>query len=132
MMKKSALETLKSNSEKVGELESSTSETQAKVEETQELAKKLEERTTFINMGQRNGQPCIELGAKDSAFKVIITNTEILFMEGEDIPASMSNKTMIIRKAYIEEQLQISTMAWVKRPNNHISFMGVSDNVSTE
>ena len=125
------LETLQSNSEKVGELENNTLETKAKTEETEEIVKKLEERTTFINMGQRDGQPCIELGAKDSDFKVIITNTEILFMEGEDKPAYMSNKTMVIRKAFIEEQLQISTLAWVKRPNKHISFMEVSDNVST-
>lgn len=127
------LETLQSNSEKVGELESSTSEAKAKAKETEDLVKKLEERTSYINMGQRpNGQPCIELGAKDSDFKVIITNTEILFMEGEDVPAHMSNKTMVIRRGVIEEQLQISTMAWVKRPNNHISFMEVNNNVSTE
>lgn len=126
------LETLQSNSEKVGELENSTSEAQSKIEDTKDLVKKLEEKTTYVNMGQRDGQPCIELGAIDSDFKVVITNTEILFMEGDDIPAYMSNKTMVIRRAYIEEQMQISTMAWVKRHNNHISFMGVSDNASTE
>lgn len=127
------LETLKSNSEKVGELESSTSEVQAKADETEQLVKELEKRTTYISMGEtEDKRPCIILGASNSSFKVVITNTEILFMEGKETPAYMTNKTMFINKAVIEKELQIATMSWVKRPNNHISFMGVSDNVSTE
>lgn len=129
---KSFIETLNSNSEKVGKLESESNQTKSDVEQMDVLVKQLEEKTTYIRMGQLDGEACIILGSEDSDFRLVITQTNIRFMEGNESPAYMSNKTMVITKAYIKDQLQIGTMAWVKRANGHISFMGVRDDVSTE
>ena len=129
---KSIIETLQTNTEKVGELESNANQTQTDIDNMDEVVKKLEEKTTYISMGESNGEACIILGSKDSNFRLVITQTKILFMEGNESPAYMTNKTMVIERAYIKESLQIGTMGWVKRENGHISFMGVSDNVSTE
>ena len=120
---KNILETLSTTSEKVSDIEGDVSSNTSDVANIEKMVKTLEEKTTYVNVGQRDGQPCIELGAKDSDFKVIITNTEILFMEGSSVPASMSNETMHIEKASIKQEIQIGTMAWVKRANGHISFM---------
>lgn len=122
---KNILETLTSNSEKVSELEGDSNKAKSDIENMDTLIKQLEEKTTYIRMGSLNGEACIELGSEDSDFRLVITQTKIMFMEGNEAPAYMSNKTMVITKAYIKEQLQIGTMALVKRANGHISFMGV-------
>lgn len=124
---KSIIETLQSNSDKVSELETSLSETKTDAENTDVIVKQLVDKTTYISIGETtDGEACIILGSDDSDFKLVITQTQILFMEGAETPAYMTNKTMVITKAYIKDQLQIGTMAWVKRANGHISFMGVS------
>lgn len=129
---KNILETLTTNSNKVNELEGDSEKAKSDIENIDTLVKQLEEKTTYIRMGELNGEACIELGSEDSDFRLVITQTNIMFMEGNESPAYMSNKTMVITKAYIKEQLQIGTMALVKRANGHISFMGVRDNVGTE
>lgn len=124
---KRIIESLQSNSEKVGDLETSVSEAKTDAEKTDLLVRQLIEKTTYISMGEtEDGEACIVLGSQDSDFKLVITQTQILFMEGSETPAYMTNKTMVITKAYIKDQMQIGTMAWVKRANGHISFMGVS------
>lgn len=124
---KQIIENMNTNSEKVSELENSVSEAKTDAEKQDVLVRQLVEKTTYISMGTtEDGEACIILGSDDSDFKLVITQTQILFMEGADTPAYMTNKTMVITKAYIKDQLQIGTMAWVKRANGHISFMGVS------
>ena len=124
---KSILEVMNTNSEKVEELEGSAAETQNEVSQMDALVKKLQENTAWIRMGEtEDGEAYILLGSQDSTFQLVITQTQISFMEGDETPAYISNKTMFINRAHIEELLQIGTMAWVKRQNKHISFMGVN------
>jgi transcriptional regulator of heat shock response len=130
---KSILEVMNTNSEKVEELEGSAAETKSEVEQMDTLVKQLQENTAWIRMGEtEDGEAYILLGSQDSNFQLVITQTKISFMEGDESPAYMSNKTMVITKAYVKDQLQIGTMAWVKRQNRHISFMGVSEDGGTE
>lgn len=79
--------------------------------------------TDYIKFGVEDGQPSIILGETDSAFKVIITNTEIRFMEGSTIPASISNKTLNIEKAVIKEELKQGGFAWVSRSNGNYGLV---------
>lgn len=120
---KSILETIDSTSTKVSDLESEASNTSTELSNLDKVVKSLEEKTTYVNIGSQNGQPTIELGAKDSDFKVIITNTEIQFRIGNDVPAYINNTSMTIKDAKIEHSLQIGNAMWVVRGNNHISFM---------
>ena len=125
----SILESLNTNASKVSELEETAYQTESDMGNVQKVITELEKKTTRIRMGTLDGEPCIELGAEGSAFRLIITNTKILFMEGTEYPAYMTNQTMVIGKANIEKQLQVGSLSWVKRANNHISFMGVTENV---
>lgn len=120
---KSYIEKMNSNSDSIEEVKSDVEGTKADVENVASQVKSLEEKTTYINMGTRAGQPCIELGAVDSDFKIIITNTEILFVVGSNVPAYFTNEALCISKAIVENEMQIGSMAWVKRPNKHISFL---------
>lgn len=77
----------------------------------------------YINIGTYDGEPCIELGESDSNFKLRITNTSIQFMEGSDTPAYISNQALNIKKAIIENELQIGNFVWTERDNHNVGLM---------
>jgi hypothetical protein len=120
---KSILETLNSNSTDIEDIAKDLEGTSAEVENINGAVIELLEKTTYVNIGSWDGKACIELGAKDSKYKVIITNEEMLFTEDSDTPAYIKDGVMKMEKAYVEEELQISTMAWVRRANGHLSFL---------
>lgn len=59
--------------------------------------------TEYVKITTYEGEPCIELGEKDSEFKLLITNTRIMFMEGTIVPAYISNQALNINKAVVNE-----------------------------
>jgi hypothetical protein len=72
---------------------------------------------------EANTEPCIELGEKDSDFKLVITNTRIMFMEGESVPAYINNQSLHITKAVIEEEIQQGEFVWKVRANGNMGLM---------
>lgn len=82
----------------------------------------------YVKIGLYEDEPCIELGEGDSDFKLIITNTRILFMEGTGVPAYVSNQSLFIKKAVIEEELQQGGFVWKVRANGNLGLVwkGVS------
>lgn len=83
----------------------------------------------YVNIGTFEGEPCIELGESDSDFKLIITNTRIMFMEGTGVPAYINNQSLHIKKAVIEEELQQGEFVWKARANGNLGLIwkGVSN-----
>lgn len=57
----------------------------------------------YVKIKTYEGEPCIELGETDSEFKLLITNTRIMFMEGTIIPAYINNQALNINKAVVNE-----------------------------
>jgi len=82
----------------------------------------------YVKIGTFDGQPCIELGEGDSEFKLRITNTQIMFMEGSNIVAHINNQSLHIKKAVIEEELQQGGFIWKVRSNGNMGLVwkGVS------
>lgn len=76
----------------------------------------------YIHIGVYEGEPCIELGESDSDFRLIITNTRILFMEGTDLPAYINNKALNIKKAVVEEELHQGGFMWKIRSNGNLGL----------
>lgn len=76
----------------------------------------------YIRIGTYEDEPCIELGESDSDFKLIITNTRIMFMEGSDMPAYINNQSLNIKKAVIEEELQQGNFVWKIRSNGNLGL----------
>lgn len=76
----------------------------------------------YVRIGTYEDEPCIELGEGDSDFKLIITNTRIMFMEGTGMPAYINNQSLNIRKAVIEEELQQGNFVWKKRSNGNLGL----------
>lgn len=77
----------------------------------------------YVSIGTYEGEPCIELGETDSDFKLIITNTKILFMEGAGVPAYINNQSLFIKKAVIEEELQQGGFLWKARSNGNLGLV---------
>lgn len=108
-------------------LSSSASVMSSKVDILNQTVENLGEYTDYIHFGTENEKPCIILGETDSEFKVIITNTEIRFMEGSATPASISNETLNIEKAEIKEELRQGSFAWVARSNGNYGLVWKGD-----
>ena len=81
----------------------------------------------YVHIGTYESEPCIELGENDSDFKLIITNTRILFMEGTAVPAYINNQSLHITKAVIEEEIQQGEFVWKVRQNGNMGLMWKGD-----
>lgn len=77
----------------------------------------------YVHVGTYEDEPCIELGESDSDFKLVITNTRILFMEGSTVPAYITNQSLHITKAVIEEEIQQGEFVWKVRPNGNMGLV---------
>ena len=110
-------------SEALATLTAQCGDTDAAVEVLQQSVSDLGIMAEYIRIGTHEGEPCIELGEGDSNFKLLITNTRILFMDGSDIPAYINNKSLYIKKAVVEEELHQGGYAWVTRSNGHLSLV---------
>ena len=83
----------------------------------------LSEYTNYIKFSIDEGAPCIILGETDSNFKVVITNTNIRFMEGSSIPAYISNQALNTGDAVINGELRQGGFAWVARSNGNYGLV---------
>lgn len=77
----------------------------------------------YVKIGTYESEPCIELGETDSDFKLLITNTRIMFMEGTGVPAYINNQSLYIKKAIIEEELQQGEFVWKVRSNGNLGLV---------
>ena len=108
-------------------LTEATGSTEAAVEELNKAVAEMGEISTYVNITTVNDQPCIELGASNSDFKVVITNTSIDFMEGTNTVAYINNNSLYITKAIIQEELQQGGFIWQIRSNGNLGLLWKGD-----
>lgn len=77
----------------------------------------------YVKIGTYENEPCIELGESDSDFKLMVTNTRIMFMEGSGVPAYINNQSLYIKKAVVEEELQQGDFVWQVRSNGNLGLV---------
>lgn len=75
--------------------------------------------------GADTGDPQIELGASDSAFKMRLTNRRLAFMQGDSMPTYVSNQRLYINDAEVNQTLRIGRYAFIPRPDGHMSLQYV-------
>ncbi len=116
----------------LNELEGIVLDANGKIDVLKSTAEALRARTEYVrSYVDANGQPCLELGEGDSAFKLRITNTEIQFAEGTAIPARMNRQMLIIEKAMVRNELQFGddeevadgVWIWKRRSNGNLGLM---------
>lgn len=67
----------------------------------------------YVKITTYEDEPCIELGEDDTDFKLLITNTRIMFMEGSSVPVYINNQSLYTKKVIIEDELQQGGFSWV-------------------
>ena len=124
-------DTISQATNQLGELSSTVDEAKSALDNLESLANDLTKKTAYINMTTDDeGNPCIELGKSDSAFRVRITNTSVDFLDGTTKIAYVNNQSLYIERTIIKEELQVgegSGVAWKKRSNGHVGLRWVGD-----
>lgn len=112
----SASENLDALTNEVGDIDSAVGILQQAVDDLGVLSE-------YVKITTYEGEPCIELGETDSDFKLLITNTRIMFMEGTGVPAYINNQSLHIKKAVIEQELQQGEFVWKARSNGNLGLI---------
>ena len=110
-------------SENLNNLTDDLGSTSSAVNVLKQAVADLGELAEYVKIGTYESEPCIELGESDSEFKMRITNTRILFMEGSNVVAHISNQSLHIKKAVIEDELQQGDFVWQIRSNGNLGLI---------
>lgn len=116
-------ETVDATSENLDSLINEVGDVNSAVDALQQAVTDLGILNDYVKIGSYENEPCIELGETDSDFKLIITNTRIMFMEGSGMPAYISNQSLHIKKAVVEEELQQGEFVWKIRNNGNLGLV---------
>lgn len=113
----------------ISELEETFGANNVVIEKLQNSMKDIESSLEWVKVTTFEDEPCIALGETDSDFRLLITNTRIMFVEGSEVPAYISNQSLHIKKAVVEEELQQGGFVWRIRSNGNMGLVwkGVSD-----
>ena len=117
------VETVDETANKVSGIEEELNVNSSELNGVKEAISFVEEKTAYIHLKTFEGKPAQEFGVEDGMFKLILTNEEIMFEVDSKYPTIINNEHMVIERAKINKELQISTMAWVERANGHLSFI---------
>lgn len=112
-------------------LETSAEESAGKISDLEKDKANLEtdieyltKKTEYITVGtDDNDKPYIELGEGDSAFKLKITNEQIQFIDGSEVPAYISNRKLMIEKAEVHNELRFGNFVWKERSNGNMGLV---------
>lgn len=59
----------------------------------------------YVNITTYEDEPCIELGESDSEFKLLITNTRIMFMNGSNIPTYINTNGLVTQNIDVKGEI---------------------------
>lgn len=107
----------------VNELTQTLGSTNSTVDALQQAVNDLEETAEYVRIGVYEDEPCIELGESDSDYKLLITNTRILFQVGSDVPTSINSSGLVTKNIVVEEGLYLGGYVFVSRSNGNLGLM---------
>jgi hypothetical protein len=107
----------------IRDMQSVDSDMASTIDAIEQSVADLGSRTEYIHMGTDGGQPCIILGETDSNFRVLITNTDIRFMEGTSVPAYINNQSLYVESAVITKELRQGGFSWMARSNGNYGLV---------
>lgn len=83
----------------------------------------LEHKTERINIGTFEDEPCISWSETDSTYKLLITNTRIIFMQGEDILTYINTRGLVTTNIKVENELAQGEFVWKIHGNGNLGLM---------
>ena len=110
-------------SESVSALQEFTGSTDASVKILQDAVANLQESAEYVRITVWDDEPCIELGEGDSDFKLMITNTRIMFLNGGMTPTYIDTTGLITQNITVNGEIRHGNFRWVQRSNGHYSLI---------
>ena len=120
-----AIKKLNDTADNVGNLKGNQETIHHTLNELKGFADDANQTLAYVRIERDQNQvPFIELGKKDSNFRVKITNESVDFLDGETAVSYINNKTLYITRAIITDELQIGDgtaggFIWKTRKNGN-------------
>lgn len=86
-------------------LEQETGSTKSAVEVLTQAISDHGETLEYVTVTTYEGEPCIELGESDSNFKLMITNTRIMFMNGANVPTYINTNGIVTQDIEVQGEI---------------------------
>ena len=86
-------------------LQEETGSTQATVDALQQAISDTEAKLDYVNIGSYEDEPCIELGESENEFKLMITNTRIMFRVGSDVPTHINSRGIVTENIEVKGEI---------------------------
>lgn len=86
-------------------LQNETGDTKATVDTLQQAVNDHGRALEYVNVSTYEGEPCIELGESDSDFKLLITNTRIMFMNGSNVPTYINTNGLVTQNIEVKGEI---------------------------
>lgn len=112
-------ETVNSISERLDELSNIFSDANQTVNILNESLSDISKTFEYVRISTYEEEPCIELGENDSSFKLIITNTRIMFMDGPNISTYMNSEGLTTENISVNNELRQGNFVWTVRSNGN-------------
>ena len=112
-------------SDSIANLQASTGDTNATVDILQNAINDLEETAEYVHISTYQNEPCIELGKDGSEFKLLITNTRIMFMKGANVPTYIDTTGLVTENITINGELHHCNWVWKQRSNGNYGLQWV-------
>ena len=110
-------------SESLGALLENYEDTESAVTVLEQAVADLGVAAEYVKITTYDDEPCIELGESDSVFKVLITNTRIMFKEGSNTPTYISNKGLVTENIEVENEFRTGNWVWKVRSNGNLGLV---------
>ena len=98
-------ESVSNLSNNLASLQTQSGSTQATVATLQQALNDHGATLEYVNITTYEDEPCIELGESDSDFKLLITNTRIMFMNGSNIPTYINTNGLVTQNIEVEGEI---------------------------
>lgn len=92
-------------------------------------SEKWNETSEHVQIGTYNDQPCIYLSESDTVFRLAITNTSIMFLEGENLLTYITNAGLHTDNIVVDHELRQGNFIWAVRSNGNYGLRWKEGNV---
>lgn len=116
---------MSSLSNSLQDLLNETDDTKAIVSVLESAVADLEETAEYVRIKTYEDEPCIELGESDSNFKLMITNTRIMFMEGNNTPTYINTNGLVTENLTVNGEIHHGNWVWKQRSNGNYGLQWV-------
>lgn len=80
-------------------------------------------KTAYVHIDETDtGNPKIELGKVDNKAKLALTNEDIQFVVGSEIPTKVTNEGIDTDKIKVDDELAMGNFVWKKRANGNLGL----------